>query len=135
MTDLLGSQTPASPVQPAAGSTATVGSPAPTTPAPTTPAPTSTGSGTGGSFPQTSTGNSPLDPYMAAANQILAGLTPGTFSSDYGVTSSQMPTFLDASGKLNSAAAEWVAYHLMSQPDRQNLQDILVTAGMMKSVD
>ena len=93
-----------------------------------------TGAGTGGSFPQAQN-NSPLDRYMAAAQQVLAGLTPGTFSSDYGVSPAEMPTFLDPSGKLNTAAQEWVAYHLMSQPDRQNLQDILVTAGMMKATD
>jgi hypothetical protein len=80
-------------------------------------------------------GASPLDAYLPAAQQILGSLTPGTFSADYGVSSSQMPTFLDPSGKLNSAAAEWVAYHLMSGPDRQNLQDIMVTADLMKSTD
>jgi hypothetical protein len=120
MTDLLGSQTASSPVQPVAGSTATA----------------STGPGTGGTFPQTAMGgNSPLDKYLPSAQTILAGMTPGTFSSDYGVSSSQMPTFLDSTGKLNGAAAEWVAYHLMSQPDRQNLQDILATAGLMKPAD
>ena len=119
MTDLLGSQTASSPVQPVAGSTATP-----------------TGAGTGGTFPQTAMGgNSPLDKYLPSAQTILAGMTPGTFSSDYGVSSSQMPTFLDSTGKLNGAAAEWVAYHLMSQPDRQNLQDILATAGLMKPAD
>src|ERR1035437_4535755 len=119
MTDLLGSQTASSPVQPVAGSTATP-----------------TGAGTGGTFPQTAMGgNSPLDKNLPSAQTILAGVTPGTFSSDYGVSSSQMPTFLDSTGKLNGAAAEWVAYHLMSQPDRQNLQDILATAGLMKPAD
>ena len=111
--------------------------PTTTTAPPPTPAASAnpTGPGTGGTFPQASTGASPLDAYLPAAQQILANLTPGTFSADYGVSSSQMPTFLDSSGKLNSAAQEWVAYHLMSGPDRQNLQDIMVTADLMKSTD
>lgn len=117
MTDLLGSTSP------------------PKTSTPTTPANT----GSGGSFPQTDN-QSPLDKYLAAGQQIVAQLNAGSggagqFSSDYGVTSSEMATFLGTDGKLNDSASEWVAYHLMSVPDREELQSSFVTAGLMSDTD
>src|ERR1035437_1663202 len=105
-----------------------------------TPSQPSTGAGTGGTFPQTSSGNSPLDAYMAPAQQLVTSFNAasggaGKFAAEYGVSSAQMAAFTDPTGKLNATAAEWIAYHLMSQPDRLNLQDILSTAGLMKSTD
>lgn len=151
MTDLLGATTPttvpAAPtttttapmkvnLPPPGGATTTTTAPASTPPASTPPA---TGSATG-SFPMSTTGSSPLDAYLGPAQQILNNLNSSSsgaasFSSEYGVTSAEMPQFLNASGQLNSYAQEWIAFRLMSPSDRLSMENILATAGLLKSTD
>jgi hypothetical protein len=77
----------------------------------------------------------PAQQLVANFNALPSGNGNGKFSSEYKVSPQQMPMFTDTAGKLNSSAAEWIAYKLMSQPDRLRLQDILVTAGYLKSAD
>jgi hypothetical protein len=86
------------------------------------------------------TGSSPLDAYLAPAAQILNNLNStssaaASFSSEYGVTSAEMPQFIDATGKLNQYAQEWIAYRIMSPSDRLAMEDVLATAGLLKSTD
>jgi hypothetical protein len=94
------------------------------------PANTST-SGTGGSFPQSTV--SSLGSFNA--NDILA-LSPAQFAADYSVTSTELPSFIDATtGKLNANAAYLGWYYSLNQSERQSIQSAMVNVGSIPATD
>ena len=102
------------------------------TPTTTPTANTSSTAGTSGSFPS---GGDTSSTSATLANQILS-LSPAQFAADYGVTSSELPTYIDQqTGKLNANAVDLAWYFSLTQSERQSIQNAMVETGTLSATD
>lgn len=94
---------------------------------------TTTTTPTGGSFPSTSSVASSGD----LVNQ-LSHMTPAEFFAEYQISSTEQPmyvTTVNGTLTLNQNALDLASYYQMSQADRQQLEQGLVDAGLLKQAD
>ena len=82
-----------------------------------------------GTFAGGATGGSFSSQLQAIQTQVDA-LPPGQFAADYGISSTELPTYY-VNGQFTLAAYSLAYYDSLSQGDRQAIQDQMVTAGLM----
>lgn len=83
----------------------------------------------GGTFPATQTTSTASEASTASS---VANLTPAQFASDYNVSTSELPTYIDSkTGKLNNNAADLAWYLGLSQEERQTVQQGMVNVGIL----
>ena len=90
-----------------------------------------------GTFPQGSTTATaaPANASMTPTSLKVNGqpMTAAQFGSDYGVSSSQLATYLLPTGGLNANADLLAYYHGLNQQERQQLQSEMANAGLISA--
>ena len=89
----------------------------------------------GGTFPGAGTSTS-MQGELTTVAQQLAGMTPAKFAADYGITSTELNTYIDpTTGQLNVNAVYLAYYYSLNQAGRQAIQSEMSTAGLIKPTD
>ena len=63
----------------------------------------------------------------------LKTMTAGQFAADYGISSTEMPTYIDANGQFTQAAYTLAYYYSLGQAQRQSIQEQMVTVGLISA--
>lgn len=86
----------------------------------------------GGTFPGATNGGGGFGAQLSVIASQVDALTPGQFAADYGISSTEQPTYF-SNGKYTMAAYSLAYYYSLTQPERQAIQDQMVTTGLLSA--